>query len=69
MNIPMRPKYVDEAVGVWFIFGEYADGDVDVSDGTRDVFMKIPRPLAERLIEDHAEFRRRLYGKLCGGLY
>lgn len=57
----MKQKYIDELVGVWFIFGEHADGCVDISDGTRDVFEHIPRDHAERLCVIQADFRERLY--------
>jgi hypothetical protein len=60
----MREKYVDEKVGVWFIFGEYDNGRVDVSDGQRDVFTHIPRQLADNLCLAHDEFRTTLYALL-----
>ncbi len=62
---PCREKYVDETVGVWFVFGEHMDGTVDVSDGTRDVATKVPRDLADKLIALQAEFRERIYALVC----
>lgn len=65
MQLPMREKYVDEAVGVWFIFGEHpTNGTVDVSDGQRDVFTSIPRDVANRIIDAQAAFRDVLYQNL-----
>jgi len=65
MNIPMREKYVDEAVGMWLVFGEHADGRVDVNDGIDDVFCRLPRDVAEKICEIHANFRHELYKVLC----
>jgi hypothetical protein len=65
MNIPMLEKYVDEAVGVWIIFGEGADDMVDVADQTRDVFAGLPRDVAEKVVELQSEFRDKLYALLC----
>lgn len=66
MNIPMREKYVDEAVGIYMVFGEYADGRVDVSDQRRDVFTALPRDVAEKVVEAQDRFREELYRLLCG---
>lgn len=66
MNIPMREKYVDEAVGIWFIFGEHPGGSlVDISDGTNDVFRSLPRAPAVKLCEVQERFRQELYSILC----
>ena len=65
MKLPMREKYVDEAVGVWFVFGSRPDGTVDVSDGNRDVFSGIPADAAADLTKIQREFRERLYARLC----
>lgn len=67
MKVPMREKYVDERLGVWFIFGEYPDGNVDVSDGQEDIFTGIPRAHAERLVALHDTFRLSVYELLCKG--
>jgi hypothetical protein len=40
----------------WFIFGEHADGCVDVSDGEGDVLVKIPRTIAEEIIRRRNSF-------------
>lgn len=57
----MRQTYIDEAVGFYFIFGRHADGTVDVFDGTRDVFTKLPEDAANRVIEAQHEFLEKLY--------
>lgn len=46
----MKDKYVEERFPRWFVFGEYESGNVDVSDGERDVFTNIEREAAARLI-------------------
>lgn len=65
MNVPMREKYVDARVGIWFIFGQ-SDGAADISDGTDDVFTSLPIDVADRVIAAHDEFRGKLYEILCG---
>lgn len=65
MHIPMREKYVDEAVGLWTVFGHHADGSVDVNDGLKDVFVGLPRPVAEHICELQECFRNGLYAMLC----
>jgi hypothetical protein len=65
MHVPMREKYVDEAAGVWIIFGEHRDGTVDVSDQRRDVFEGLPRDAAEKVVAAQDEFRAKLYAILC----
>lgn len=57
----MKEKYIDEAVGVYFIFGEYEDGRVTVTDGNKDVFIRLDREIAEQIVEAHDDFRTRLY--------
>jgi hypothetical protein len=49
----MRRKYVDEAVGFYFIFGYKADNKnlVDINDGKRDVFEGLPKDKAEAVVE------------------
>lgn len=65
MKLPMREKYVDEAVGVWITFGRHADGTVDISDQNRDVFAGIPPAVALKVVAAQAEFRETLYALLC----
>lgn len=52
---PWRHKYLDEETLVlnrWFIFGESKDGTiVDISDGNLDVFINVPREIAEEIIK------------------
>lgn len=64
---PCRDKYVDEAVGIWFIFGEHQNGTVDVSDGTQDVARNVSRETAEKLCQIQKEFRHRIYALVCLG--
>lgn len=60
----MRQKYIDETVGVWFEFGVHPEsGNVDISDGNRDVFTDVPKDRATRLIALQAEFRDKLYAE------
>ena len=66
MKIPMKQKYVDEAVGVYFPFGMHTNRTVDVSDGQRDVFESLPQEAAEAVCAAQSEFRHRLYQVLCG---
>lgn len=69
MNVPMREKYVDEAVGIFIIFGVRLGGGVDVcSHGgaeTRDIFINLPREKAEEVCKLQQEFREKLYATLC----
>lgn len=66
MNIPMREKYVDEAVGNYIVFGWRPDGTVDVSNGFGcDVFTGLPPTVAEQVVQAHDAFRERLYQILC----
>ncbi len=66
MKLPMREKCVDEAVGIWCILGEYQDGNVNVTDGTNDIFSGgIPKAVAEELVRVQEAFRTRLYDLLC----
>ena len=65
MNIPMRQKYVDEAVGIFHVFGVYFDKTVDVNDGNRDVFEGLPVEIANRVVDAQAAYRQELYSILC----
>lgn len=65
MKLPMREKYVDEAVGVFMIFGVRADGSVDVNDGYCDIFEGLPHEAAQRVVAAQEEFRIKLYDILC----
>lgn len=61
----MREKYIDEQVGgIWFIFGEHEDGSVDISNGTNDVFTKIPLDKALKLVDIRYKFLEELYKEL-----
>lgn len=46
----MREKYVEERFNRWFVFGQRADGSVDVSGADCDVFEGIPPAAAEKFI-------------------
>lgn len=65
MKLPMREKYVDEAVGLWCVFGTAPDGGVDVTDGNRDVFRGLPPEAAKKVVAAQEAFRNALYDILC----
>ena len=65
MNIPMKEKYVDEAVGIYFVLGVHGNGNVDVSDSNKDIFQNIPLDVAQKICEAQGEFREKLYSLLC----
>jgi hypothetical protein len=53
----MSQDHIDRVAGEpWFIFGEHADGCVDLSDGQNDVFEHIPRDKALRLMKLRDDF-------------
>ncbi len=65
MNIPMNEKYVDEAVGVYFIFGTNdLTGQVYVASADKDI-MCLDEEIAEKVVQLQAEFRTKLYALLC----
>lgn len=58
---PIKEKYLDEEnreFGYWIIFGEYPDGNVDIhwAYGGLDIFNRIPRDKAEKLIQARTDF-------------
>ncbi len=58
----MRSKYIDEKVGVLYIFGEYPKtGNVDVVSPDKDVFINISKELAEQICEANVTYRSILY--------
>ena len=59
----MREKYIDEKIGVYFIFGFSADNLslVDINNGIEDVFTSIPIEQAEKICIAHDEFRNKVY--------
>lgn len=62
LPIPVsREKYVDEELGVWFIFGEYPDGDVEIADGNKTIITKISREKAEQVLDARREFMEKMY--------
>lgn len=52
-----RLKYSEEAFGYWFIFGEHADGTVDVVTETGpfdgEIALRVPRAVAETVCQHH----------------
>lgn len=57
----MREKYIDEAVGIFCIFGICPDDKVDVSDGSKDIFICLDKSTAEKVCEAQRRFREELY--------
>lgn len=68
MKLPMREKYVDEATGIWIVFGTHPDGTVDINDGNRDLFTGLLPEIAEELCYRQQKFRSELYELLCAGV-
>lgn len=66
---PIKTKYIDEETRMlshWFIFGNHADGSVDIMDGTcSDVFVQVPADAAERLIAARNEFVAKVTAEFC----
>jgi metallophosphoesterase superfamily enzyme len=66
MKVPMREKYVDERVGIYFIFGNHDNGTVDISNSINDtLFDSLPKEQAIEVCQAQEEFRRKLYKILC----
>lgn len=66
-NGPIKPKYLEsetEATCAWCIFGEFPDGTVGICDGDRDIFDRVPRETAEKIVAARNEFVERLV-ELC----
>lgn len=55
MNEWWEEKSMKYGMRLWFIFGEYPNGYVDVASDECDVIQYIPRPLAELIITAHNE--------------
>lgn len=49
-------KHNPDFASNWFIFGEYDDGNVDVSDSNRDIVTHCPREVANKLIKARDSF-------------
>ncbi len=49
---PVRRKYVEERHKPWFIFGESIN-HVDIADSDGDVLCRVPRAIADKIIEEH----------------
>jgi hypothetical protein len=62
----MLEKYVDEAVGIWMIWGTSLDGKYhDVADQNKDLFTCLPVAEANAVVQLQQEFREKLYKILC----
>lgn len=57
----MKEKYIDEKVGLLYIFGSRPDGTVDVAAPHGDVFTYLPVETAERVVEANRAYREALY--------
>jgi Protein of unknown function (DUF1653) len=67
--LPMREKYVDEALdGPWHVNGVRLSDclTATVSGASRDVFLDLPADAAEKVLALEQAFRRQLYAVLCG---
>ena len=55
---PWRAKYVDMEglFAPWFEFGVSSDGTVDLASADGDVFLHVPRDVAERLLKARDAF-------------
>lgn len=65
---PWKPKYLTDETPVmrrWFIFGEHPNGTVDVSDGDQDIFIRLPRESAQRIIAARTELANVIEAELC----
>lgn len=70
MKLPTAEKWVDRAVGIWKVFGEWKTPDgkvyaVDVASTDGDVFTELPLDVAGRVVAAHDSFREELYKILC----
>jgi hypothetical protein len=59
----VREKYIDEKVGVYYIFGSSSPQPnlVDICDGARDIFLNVPKEAAEKIVAAQEKFRKELY--------
>lgn len=66
---PWREKYVDETprLARWFIFGQFLDGTVGITDADTSIFDRVPRDVAERIIAARDVFCDAIVKELCGG--
>lgn len=56
---PWRPKYLTEETTIlnyWIIFGKRENGNVDISDADQDIFVDVPRDIADEIIKARNEF-------------
>jgi len=61
----MLKKYQEQLIGGnWFIFGEHSDGSVDISNGTDDVFTKIPLKTAHNILKIREDFMTKIEDEL-----
>lgn len=40
----------------WMIFGEHPDGTVDIADSDQDIIQRVPKHIAEQVIEARSRF-------------
>jgi hypothetical protein len=58
-TFPCKKKYIDEEtpeLAYWYSFGVHLDGFVDIYDGEKDIFTKVPPNKADELIEARTRF-------------
>lgn len=58
-RVPYKPKYITSETLVfnyWFKFGTFDDGTVGISDGTDDIFDRVPEDIADKIIEARKQF-------------
>lgn len=67
LEIPYSRKYLEQidVFKIWFIFGEYKTGNVDLSDTSGDIFTNIPRDKAERIIKARDDFLDFIAEEVC----
>lgn len=63
----LREKYFDEQFPFYFVFGNYQNGNVDLTDGQRDVYENITPELATKIMHERNSMVSGLY-KLLGKL-
>lgn len=65
---PWKEKYLIDETHLfkgWFVFGTHENGNVDLSDGTEDIFTDVPKDVAQELIEIRREFIDRIIKIMC----
>jgi hypothetical protein len=58
----MKDSYVDSRTGgVWFIFGVYDSGNVDIHSADGEVFENVPKELADKILALRRRFIFEMY--------